>query len=124
MSEGPARRVTVTGPPRPSRRPRARTGGRDIDEQTALGEVYMRSLLRTQLRLALATLALVLVPLGLLPVAVRLNPPLAEITVGAFPLPWVLLGFAVYPYLVLVGWRFVRQAERNERAFDRIVSRR
>jgi hypothetical protein len=84
----------------------------------------MRSLLRTQLRLALATLALVLVPLGLIPVAVRIHPPLAELAVGRVPLSWLLLGAAVYPYLLAVGWRYVRQAERNERAFERIVSRR
>jgi membrane protein implicated in regulation of membrane protease activity len=84
----------------------------------------MRSLLRTQLRLAMATLALVLVPLGLIPLAVHVYPPLAELAVGRVPLSWLLLGAAVYPYLVLVGWRYVRQAERNERAFDRIVSRR
>jgi membrane protein implicated in regulation of membrane protease activity len=84
----------------------------------------MRSLLRTQLRHGLATLALVLVPLGMLPVAFRVNPPLAELAVGPIPLPWLLLGFAVYPYLVLVAWRYVRQAERNEREFERIVSRR
>jgi hypothetical protein len=125
MSEAPSRRrVTVTAPPRAPQRSRARAGGRDIDEQTALGEVYMRSLLRTQLRHGLATLALVLVPLGMLPLAFRLNPGLAELSVGPVPLPWVLLGFAVYPYVVLVAWRYVRQAERNERAFERIVSRR
>jgi hypothetical protein len=37
------------------------------------------------------------------------------------PLPWLLLGFVVYPWVVLVGWRYVRQVERNEREFERIV---
>jgi hypothetical protein len=30
----------------------------------------------------------------------------------------------VYPVLVAVGWRYVRQSERNEAEFTRIVSRR
>jgi hypothetical protein len=122
MTEGPTRkRVTVTAPPRASRPVRLRPGAREIDEQTALGEVYMRSLLRTQLRLALAVLALVVVPLALLPVAFAVWPDLGRLTVGAMPLPWLLLGFVVYPWVVLVGWRYVRQVERNEREFERIV---
>ena len=33
------------------------------------------------------------------------------------PLAWVLLGVLVYPWLLLLGVRFVRSAERNERDF-------
>ena len=47
-------RVRVTGPPRRRHAPPART--RDIDEQTALGEVYLGRLLREQLALALRIL--------------------------------------------------------------------
>jgi len=122
VTEGPSRRrVSVTGPPRASRPLRPRAAGREIDEQTALGEVYMRSLLRTQLRLALAVLALVVLPLAILPTAFAVWPVLGTLTVGPVPLPWLLLGFVVYPLTVLVGWRYLRQAERNEREFERIV---
>jgi hypothetical protein len=38
------------------------------------------------------------------------------------PLPWLLLGFVVYPVLVLLGWRYVRRAERNERNFADLLS--
>lgn len=126
MSESPTRRrVTVTAPQRQARRPaRPRAPGRDIDEQTPIGEAYLRSLLRTQLRMGLAVLAWVLVPLGLLPLAFAVHPPLAELEVGPIPLAWLLLGVVVYPLLVLAGWRYVRQVERNEREFERIVSRR
>ena len=59
------RRVVVTGPPRRARRAfgyyRPRT---EIDEQTTLGHTYVRSLMRTQLRAALAVFAF-LVLLGL-----------------------------------------------------------
>ena len=33
------------------------------------------------------------------------------------PLAWLLLGVLVYPWLLLLGFRFVRRAERNERDF-------
>ena len=39
------------------------------------------------------------------------------------PLTWVLLAFAVYPFLVLLGWLYVRAAERNERDFADVVER-
>ena len=45
----------------------------------------------------------------------------AEITVAGVPLPWLILGVGVYPVLVLLGWRYVRRAERTERAFARLV---
>ncbi len=83
----------------------------------------MGSLLRTQLRLALAVLATVLVPLGLLPLIFRAFPAIGELMLGPLPVPWLILGVGVYPLLVLVGWRYIRQAERNEAEFARIVSR-
>ena len=33
------------------------------------------------------------------------------------PLAWLLLGVLVYPWLLLLGFRFVRRAERNEHDF-------
>lgn len=116
------RRVVVRREPRRATSD-LRAGSRDIDEQTALGETYMRSLVRTQLRLGLAMLAVVLVPLALIPAAFALVPGIARLTIGPVPMPWLLLGVVIYPVLVLVGWRYVRQAERNEAEFERIVTR-
>ena len=58
MSDERPQRVRVTGPPR-RQGPRPRTG--DIDEETRLGGVYLRSLLREQLWLALRIVALLAV---------------------------------------------------------------
>jgi len=122
-TEGPRRRVVVSRTARREVSQDDRPGGAEIDEQTAVGETYMRSLVRTQLRLALAMLAVALVPLASLPMIFALAPGVGRLSVGAVPLPWLLLGIVVYPMLVLVGWRYVRQAERNEAEFIRIVSR-
>lgn len=118
------RRVVVSRQVPPPRSNAGASGGRDIDEQTSLGESYMRSLMRTQLRLSVAMLAVAIIPLAMLPVVFSLDAGIGELTVGSVPLPWLLLGVAVYPLLLLVGWRYVRQAERNEAEFERIVSRR
>jgi hypothetical protein len=38
-------------------------------------------------------------------------------------LPWVLLGVLAYPFLVGVGWAYVRWAERNEQDFTAVIRR-
>ena len=95
----------------------------EIDARTRLGEIYMSSLLRAQLRLA----SLVIVTTGVLvaglPLFFWLFPGLAQVRVLGMPLPWVLLGFAVYPFLLGVGWLYVRAAERNESDFADVVER-
>ncbi len=117
MSEQPRpQRVRVTGPPRNvAARPRSRLG--DVRDQTPLGDLYLRSLLREQARLAAGVLLLLAVLLGGVPLLFHLAPGLADADVAGLPLTWLVLGAGVYPFLVLVGWRFVRRAERNERVF-------
>ncbi len=111
----PPARVRVTGPPRRPHTPQARTG--DIDEQTALGGVYLDSLLREQLALAARILGLLVLTVGSLPLLFRVFPELSEVHVLWVPLAWLLLGVLVYPWLLLLGFRFVRSVERNERDF-------
>jgi hypothetical protein len=111
----PGARVRVTGPPRRRHTPGARTG--DIDEQTALGGVYLGSLLREQLALSARILGVLVLTVGSLPLLFRMFPDLADIEVRGLPLAWLLLGVLVYPWLVLLGLRYVRRAERNERDF-------
>lgn len=112
-------RVRVTGPPRHRHLPRARTG--DIDEQTALGGVYLGSLLREQLALAARILGLLAVTVGSLPLLFHLVPALAEVHVAGLPLAWLLLGVLVYPWLLVLGLHYVRSAERNERHFAELL---
>ena len=119
MSEPPPpERVRVSGPAR-RRTPPART--RDIDAETRLGGMYMGSLLREQLRLALGILATLMLTLGLLPLLFHLAPGLGGVRLLGLPLSWLLLGVVVYPCLVLLGWVYVRRAERNERHFADLV---
>ncbi|MBZ5739094.1 hypothetical protein [Nocardioides mangrovi] len=115
----PAPRVRVTGPPRRRRTP---GGVADIDAGTRLGDVYMRSLLREQLRLAVGVLLVVALTIGLLPLAFHLVPELSDVRLLGIPLGFLLLGVVVYPVLVVLGWAYVRRAERNEADFAEIVS--
>lgn len=115
----PPERVRVTGPPR-RRTPVARTT--DIDDQTRLGGMYLGSLLREQLRLALGVLLLLALLVGTLPLVFHLWPGLGEVHLAGVPLSWWLLGVAVYPTLLALGWAYVRRAERNERDFAELMS--
>lgn len=83
----------------------------------------MSSLLRAQLRLAVAVIATVAVFVGGLPLLFWVVPEIVAVRVLGMPVPWVLLGFAVYPFLLVVAWFYVRAAERNERNFADVVNR-
>ncbi|WP_166135703.1 DUF485 domain-containing protein [Nocardioides ochotonae] len=113
-------RVRVTGPPRRRTASPSRAGA--IDAGTRLGSLYLGSLLREQLWLALRVLTVLLLTVGLLPLAFHLIPSLADVEVAGMPLSWLVLGVLVYPFLVVLGWWYVRRAERNERAFAELMS--
>ncbi|MDR6174754.1 hypothetical protein QE364_003753 [Nocardioides zeae] len=117
----PSERVRVTGPPR--RVARRSTGAEQIDAGTAVGEVYLRSLLAEQLRLGLAVVATLALTLGSLPVVFYLAPGLADVRVLGVPLAWAVLAGAVYPFLFVLGWVHVRRSEANERDFAQLVAR-
>ena len=119
MTDPRPQRVRVTGPPRYATGPRNRVG--DVHEQTPLGDVFLRSLLKEQLALAIRVLVLMGLTLGLLPLAFYLWPRLADADLTGMPIAWLVLGVLVYPFLLLVGWRYVRSVERNERDFADLV---
>jgi hypothetical protein len=106
-------RVTVTVPGArrhgPRRRPR--------DEHTEPGAARVRSLIRTQARLALATTAIVFLLLAGLPLLFACAPGLSHVRLLGVRLPWLILCGGVQPIWVVAARRHVRLAERAERAF-------
>ncbi|WSR66885.1 hypothetical protein OG702_31170 [Streptomyces sp. NBC_01198] len=116
------RRVAVTAP----RRHRAggysaRPGAADLHAQPQLGQLYVRSLVRHQLRLSLGVLAVLAAVLGGLPAAFALLPGLRTAEVVGIRLPWLLLGVVAYPLLVGGAYFHVRHAERVERDFTDLL---
>lgn len=122
-AQGP-RRVRVTSPrmraasPAPPRRVTE-----DIDEQTRIGELYMRSLVRSQLRLGLGVLGAFVLSWCGLPLLFALAPTVREVEVVGVPLPWLLLAVGAYPAIGIAAWAYVRAAERAERDFAALVDR-
>jgi hypothetical protein len=122
-TQPPSRRVAVTAP----RRNRsggwsARAGAEDLHAQPRLGQIYLRALVRDQLRLALGVLAVLAVVLGGLPLAFALLPGLRTAEVAGIRLPWLLLGAVAYPVMVGAAWFHVRHAERVERDFTDMLN--
>jgi hypothetical protein len=117
------RRVRVVSPRRGVARPTRPPLRHEIGEQTVVGEVYMASLVRTQLRLAIGVLLIFTVLLGGLPLLFVLEPGISDVRLAGLPLPWLLLGVVVYPVLIAGGYFYVRRAERNEIDFSEIVER-
>lgn len=118
----PARRVRVVSPHAGPAVGRRRITS-DIDEQTSVGDVYVRALVRTQARLALSALVGVGVVLGGLPLLLTTDPALARAHLLGIGLPWVLMGAGIPLLLVAVGWWYVRAVEHAEREFVELVER-
>ncbi|MGY0230230.1 hypothetical protein [Longispora urticae] len=96
---------------------------RELAEQTEIGDALIKGLVRAQLALALRLALLVGLGLGTLPLLFTVAPALGGVKVVGVSLPWVLLGVLPYPFLVAVGWIYVRMSERNEREFTDLVEK-
>jgi Flp pilus assembly protein TadB len=93
----------------------------EVEKQTSEGEELLLRLVRDQLSLAIRLGGLTVVVLGSLPLAFALVPSLGGVDVLGLRLPWLLLGVAVYPFLLAVAWSYNRNAEHYEQEFAEMV---
>lgn len=118
---GGQQRVRVTAPRTAPASADPYTVSRELDEQTEVGELFIGSLIRSQLRLALVvTGGFLLILLGV-PVLLAFLPVIATLTLFTVPAPWILLGVGVYPLVIICGALYVRSADRNEQRFLDLV---
>lgn len=121
MSEQhPPRRVRVTATDR--RRPQSKAAttrgialpGSPVADEDA---VYARALRRSQLRLALGTVAGFVVIAAVLTLVIALIPEIDQVVIVGLPLSWILHAFAFYPIIIVFALLYLRGAGRNERAY-------
>ena len=111
-------RVRVTAPLASPRSPEA--GGRstlesrEAAQDSEVGQVFVRSLIRSQLRLALVVAGGFLLILAAFPLILVVVPGMAETRIAGVPFDWLLLGAGIYPVIGLSAWLYVRTAARNE----------
>jgi hypothetical protein len=104
-------RERVTAPEAMTGLPGAGVGPTDI------GAVYVRSLVRSQLRLAIASAAGFVVLLAGFAASFVLVPDLGSLLVLGVPVSWLMLGFGGYPLVIGIAVIYVRAARRNEAGY-------
>ena len=119
----PPRRTRVVLGEVAARRSPADRARSDLAEQTPVGEALVKGLVRAQLALALRLSLVVVTGLGALPLLFVAAPGVAHVKVLGVHLPWILLGVLSFPFLIGVGWAYVRWAERNEQDFIALIRR-
>ena len=120
--DAPARRTRVVLGEAARRRPTDPVRA-ELAAQTPVGEALVKGLVRAQLALALRLSLVVVTGLGALPLLFAVAPAVGEVKVLGVNLPWLLLGVLSFPFLLLVGWAYVRWAERNEQDFTAVIRR-
>lgn len=89
----------------------------ELEDQTSVGEALVRQLMWVQLILSIRLILLTVVVLVSIPLTFLLAPSLGTTNILGLRLPWLLLGFVVYPFFVAVAWSYNRNADRTEQAF-------
>lgn len=124
-------RVRVTAPQSAGRRPGGYlsgrdgiAGGRDAAVDSEVGRLYVRSLIRSQLRLAIVVAAGFLLVLAACGLMVALVPDLARLRLLGIPVNWLILGAGLYPVIGLAAWLYNRSAARNEARYRELVDER
>lgn len=121
MSEGVRpQRVRVTAP-RPGE-PIAAPAEHPSIERSDTATVYVRSLIRSQLRLAIICASGFIVSLGMLWAVLAAAPALEAVVVAGAPVSWLLLAFGAYPAILAFAVIFVVASTRNEAGYRSLMS--
>ncbi|WP_422758373.1 hypothetical protein [Paenarthrobacter sp. C1] len=115
-------RVRVTAP----RQSAAPATGRvpyphEAAEDSDAGRIFVRSLIRSQLRLALVVACGFLIILAVLATILVYGPGVAETRLVGIRLDWLALGVGIYPVIGLSAWLYNRAAARNEARYRDLV---
>jgi hypothetical protein len=119
-TERPPRQTVRAAPRRPHDRSQSPARD-DLYQPDAYGRELLSSLIRAQAGVSLAVLLPALSLLALYPLLAVLLPGLATFEVAGLPLTLIILGGGIYPPLVLLGYWYVRRAERLEQRFDELL---
>jgi hypothetical protein len=95
----------------------------ELAEGTPHGDVYVRRLIRSQLRLSLLALGAFGGLVGSLPLLFLLFPGLQEFAPLGVPLPVLILIAPLFPLIVVIGLLYQRRADSLDEAFRDVVSR-
>ncbi len=118
--EARPQRVRVTAP-RPGE-PIAAPAEHPSIERSDTATVYVRSLIRSQLRLAIICASGFIVSLGMLWLVLAAAPALEAVVIAGAPVSWLLLAFGAYPAILAFAVIFVVASTRNEAGYRSLMS--
>lgn len=121
--QGRPPRVRVTALRAQARRAPGQPVAHEIAEQSEVGQIFVRSLIRSQLRLAVVVAVGFILILLAFPLLLAVAPGLDQAEFLGVPFSWLLLGVGVYPVILLSAWLYVRTASRNEARYLDLVER-
>ncbi len=93
----------------------------DLYQADAYGRELLTSLMRAQAGVSLAVLLPAISLLAIYPLLAVLVPGLVNFEVWGLPFTLIVLGGGIYPPLVLLGYWYVRRAERLEQRFIELL---
>ena len=111
------RRVAVRATPPAPHGTRSVPAADDLYSPDGYGEALLRSLMRAQMGVTLGVLLPAAAVVATYPLLSVLLPGLSRVTVLSVPLSVVVLGFGIYPPLVVLAFVYVRRARRVEERF-------
>jgi hypothetical protein len=94
----------------------------ELADATALGDLYLRRLIRAQLSVSLLALVSFGALLGGLPLMLLLLPGLGDVDVLGVPLPLVLVGVPMFPFMVGLGWLYQHRADGLDATFGDLAA--
>ena len=98
--------------------PVVRIGSKQVGEPQ---RVFTRSLMRTQLRLALACLLSFLAAVAFFSFLITEVPALHDVAIAGVPLPWLMRAYGFYPIIIVSAVIYAIAAVRIERRFAALV---
>jgi hypothetical protein len=119
-AEPPPRQIVRSAPRRTSDQLRSPVRD-DLYQADAYGRELLASLMRAQAGVSLAVLLPAISLLAIYPLLAVLVPRLVNVEVWGLPLTLIVLGGGIYPPLVLLGYWYVRRAERLEQRFVELL---
>jgi uncharacterized membrane protein (DUF485 family) len=99
----------------------ASSGLLEFEEQTEVGELYLKALMRRQRRLSLGVALAFVAFLAAQPLLAFWWPEWGALRIFGLPVCWLVLGVFSYPLLVWLGSIYVRRAEEVDDEFTDLL---
>ena len=119
----PPPRRRITGPPRRDPAPGIRRPAEAQATSRDVGAIYLRSLIRAQLRLAVVCCIGFVLTLTSAAVIIATVPTLHESYVFGVPWSWALQAYGMYPLILAFAVIYARGAARNEQRYRLLEGR-